>query len=288
MKNNKITQSYFITDKPFELWYNNRKIYHKEVHKMKKIILGLITGVILSTGIFIFAAANQWIAVSPNFEVYVRGEIFQPEDPTVVIDGRTYLPLRAMSEALDVDIFWDGDARQVLVDMGKSDGEEEDKSEDKSEDKEVVHKDDVYVKSDVVDAKPGATIEIPLKLTDVPSVGINSGFIKVVFDNKKIEVLDIVGGEIVNAPEKDIQYYINNEEGMFTLMYIEAEQQRKGMIMEDGTFITIKAKAKTDALTGANSDSVNVKLTVEEVNFEDYDLNRMPISPSLGDIIIKK
>lgn len=243
---------------------------------MKKVILGLIAGVVLSTGIFAFAAANQWIAVSPNFEVLVRGEVFKPEDPTVVIDGRTYLPLRAMAEALDVDILWDGDARQVLVDMGVSDN-----TNDKKENEKVVHK-DIDITSDAIEAKPGEIIEIPLKFSKVPSEGINSGFLKILFDNDQIEVLSINGGEIMNAPEKDLQSHIKNDSGVITLLYIEAGQRRTGMVTEDGTFITIEAKVKEDATEGA------VKLSVDSGNFEDYDFNDVGFVPSFGDIVIKK
>ncbi|HHX17838.1 MAG TPA: hypothetical protein GX727_03135 [Clostridium sp.] len=242
---------------------------------MKKIMLGLIAGIVLSTGILAFAAANQWIAVSPNFEVLVRGEVFESDPPPVVIEGRTYLPLRAMAEVLGVDIYWDGDARQVLVDMGVTDGKETDTP------KKVVYE-DFNMKSDKIEAKPGETIKIPLKFSNVPSEGINSGFLKVLFDKDKLEVLSVAGGEIMNSPERDLQTNIMNDNGAITVLYIEAEQQRKGMISKDGTFITIEAKVKEDAADGT------VKLTIDSGNFEDYDFNPIGFSPSLGEIVIKK
>ncbi|HAA42753.1 MAG TPA: hypothetical protein DCE02_01940 [Ruminiclostridium sp.] len=242
---------------------------------MKKIALGLVAGVVLSAGVFAFAAANQWVAVSPNFKVLVRGDVFESDPPPVVIEGRTYLPLRAMAEALDVDIYWDGDAREVLVDMGVSD------SGNKEEPKKVKYE-DISIKSDTIEAKPGDTIKIPVKFSNVPSEGINSGFLKILFDNDKLEVLDVVGGEIMNAPEKDFQFNIMNEKGAITLLYVEAEQQRKGMITKDGTFITIEAKVKENASEGS------VKLSIDSGNFEDYDFNPIGLSPSLGEVIIKK
>ena len=48
---------------------------------MKKIALGLVAGVVLSAGVFAFAAANQWVAVSPNFKVLVRGDVFESDPP---------------------------------------------------------------------------------------------------------------------------------------------------------------------------------------------------------------
>lgn len=240
---------------------------------MKKIMLGLIAGVVLTTGVFV--ASAQWTAVSPNFQVFVRGEVFQSDPPPVVIEGRTYLPLRAMAEALDVDIYWDGDARKVLVDMGASDNSGEEKPQ------KVVYE-DINIKIDAIEAKPGETIKIPVNFSNVPSEGINSGFLKILFDEDKLEVLDIVGGEIMNSPETDIQTNIMNEKGAITVLYIETEQQRKGMISKDGTFITIEAKVKENASDGT------VKLTLDSGNFEDYDFNSIGFSLSPGEVIIKK
>ncbi|MDQ2085905.1 cohesin domain-containing protein [Herbivorax sp. ANBcel31] len=246
---------------------------------MKKIILGLIAGVVLSTGIFALAATGSWTAVAPNFDVLVRGEIFEPEDPAVVIDGRTYLPLRAMSEALDVDIDWDGDAREVHVDMeGYSQGSSD----------EVVEHEDITMGSDAVEASPGETITIPVKFSNVPSEGINSGNLRISFDNEKIELTGIEGGDIINNPENDLQYNIMNEEGAVTLLYVEARQLGEGMIDTDGVFITIEAEVKEDALDGVDSDSLSAEFTIDESKFEDYDFNEIGVIPSLGEIEIKK
>lgn len=245
---------------------------------MKKIMLGLLSGVVLSTGIFAFAAANQWIAVSPNFEVLVRGKVFTSDPPPVVIEGRTYLPLRAMAEALDVDIYWDGDARQVLVDMGVSDST----GEKPKEDSQKVVYEDISIKSDTIEAKPGETVKIPLKFTNVPSEGINSGFMKILFDNDVLEVLDIVGGDIVNSPDKDLQTNIMNEKGALTILYVEVGQKGEEMITKDGTFITIEAKVKENAKDGA------FKLTIDSANFEDYDFNPIGFKYTFGEIVIKK
>ena len=46
-----------------------------------------------------------------------------PDVPQQIINGRTMLPLRAVSEAIGVGVEWDGDNRMVLIDtMGENDG----------------------------------------------------------------------------------------------------------------------------------------------------------------------
>ncbi len=85
----------------------------------------------------------------------------------------------------------------------------------------------------------------------------------------------------MNSPETDIQTNIMNEKGAITVLYIETEQQRKGMISKDGTFITIEAKVKENASDGT------VKLTLDSGNFEDYDFNSIGFSLSPGEVIIK-
>ncbi len=56
---------------------------------MKKIMLGLIAGVVLTTGVFV--ASAQWTAVSPNFQVFVRGEVFQSDLLQWLLkEGHTY------------------------------------------------------------------------------------------------------------------------------------------------------------------------------------------------------
>jgi len=46
-----------------------------------------------------------------------------PDVPQQIINGRTMLPLRAVSEAIGVGVVWDGDSRQVLIDTGANNGD---------------------------------------------------------------------------------------------------------------------------------------------------------------------
>lgn len=49
-------------------------------------------------------------------ELYKNGKIMTMDVPAMIVGGRTFVPLRAVSEALDTKVAWDGEARKVTVD----------------------------------------------------------------------------------------------------------------------------------------------------------------------------
>lgn len=78
---------------------------------MKKIIQGVIIGAILSSTI---AFAASYTAYDATFKVLVNGKEFT-SSKAVVIDGSTYLPLRAVGEVLNVPVNWNSELHQVEV-----------------------------------------------------------------------------------------------------------------------------------------------------------------------------
>lgn len=82
---------------------------------MKKIFTGVVIGIVLALSISVFAAT--YTAVKATFEIFVNGERFENAEP-VVINGRTYLPVRALSEAMGVPINWNEELRRV--ELGKA------------------------------------------------------------------------------------------------------------------------------------------------------------------------
>ena len=80
---------------------------------MKKFICGFIVGAMLFTTIGVFAA--QYIADTATFKVLVNGEEFVSDPPALVVEGRTYLPLRAMGDALGVPVEWNAELGQAEV-----------------------------------------------------------------------------------------------------------------------------------------------------------------------------
>lgn len=79
---------------------------------MKKFIVGMIAGIMLTSS---FAFAVTYVAEPASFKVLVNGEEFVSDPPALVVEGRTYLPLRAMGDALGVPVNWNEELRQAEV-----------------------------------------------------------------------------------------------------------------------------------------------------------------------------
>ena len=79
---------------------------------MKKTVSIILCALILISATFVFANSEETVtAVRTVFNMLVRGEETAVPD-MVVIDGRTYVPLRAMGELLDVNVDWDEETGQ--------------------------------------------------------------------------------------------------------------------------------------------------------------------------------
>lgn len=88
---------------------------------MKKVSKALVA-LVLIISVFMVPtafAAEKYEAVEPKFGVLVDDVRFYSFPPIVVIDGRTYLPLRALGECLGIYIGWNGDLGQVEVSTTK-------------------------------------------------------------------------------------------------------------------------------------------------------------------------
>lgn len=60
-------------------------------------------------------AAVSYVANSADFKVMVNGKEFISDPPALVVEGKTYLPLRSMGEALGVPVNWNEELRQAEV-----------------------------------------------------------------------------------------------------------------------------------------------------------------------------
>ena len=79
---------------------------------MKKFILGTITGAAIVSTIGI---AATYTAAPATFKVLVNGKEFTSDPPAMVINDRTYLPLRAIGDALGVSVNWNDELKQAEV-----------------------------------------------------------------------------------------------------------------------------------------------------------------------------
>lgn len=69
---------------------------------MKKFIAGMLIGLLIASGAIF--AGNSYTAQTATVKLFVNGQYFQPNPGAMTINGTTYLPLRAVGEALKVKV----------------------------------------------------------------------------------------------------------------------------------------------------------------------------------------
>ncbi|MCQ2749574.1 MAG: copper amine oxidase N-terminal domain-containing protein [Clostridia bacterium] len=80
--------------------------------------IGMILGIVFATCLFSLievVSAGFYTSQDVNYPIYIDNVVFTPNTPAQNVNGSTYLPLRAMSQALGVQIEWDQAARRVDV-----------------------------------------------------------------------------------------------------------------------------------------------------------------------------
>lgn len=94
----------------------HRALIYKKFYErgkiMKKFILGTITGAAIASTV---AIAATYTAAPATFKVLVNGKEFTSDPPAMVINDRTYLPLRAIGNALGVPVDWNDELKQAEV-----------------------------------------------------------------------------------------------------------------------------------------------------------------------------
>jgi hypothetical protein len=92
------------------------KIY-REDGCMKKFIGGLLIGIIISAATVIFAA-EQFTVLRATFPIYINGQEWKTDKLVAVIDGSTYLPVKALGDVLGIKVEWNQD--KARVDVGET------------------------------------------------------------------------------------------------------------------------------------------------------------------------
>lgn len=86
---------------------------------MRKLVL--VIAVILLTGLL---ASTVWASMWGTYMGYVvarlqvNGQVVTPSSPAIIIDGRTYVPLRFVGEALGAKVSWDENNYTVVIESG--------------------------------------------------------------------------------------------------------------------------------------------------------------------------
>lgn len=94
----------------------------KKAHTVRSFVAGiLITLLVVSMVPTALAAAGMSIYIYPGINVYIDDQKLDPKDakgnPVMVFtyNGTTYLPVRAIGEALGKNVSWDGSTNSVYV-----------------------------------------------------------------------------------------------------------------------------------------------------------------------------
>ncbi len=90
--------------------------------KIKGFISGVCVALVISSGaVFADSISKTVTAVYNNIKIVIDGKEITPKDANgttvepFIIDGTTYLPVRAVSEALGKEVSWDGNTNTVYI-----------------------------------------------------------------------------------------------------------------------------------------------------------------------------
>ena len=86
---------------------------------MKGLALGVVIGALAMLPIYSFAnSLAQYFLVDARYPILVDENVYQGDLPILNYEGYTYVPLRTMSELLNVNIFWNETLKRVEITHG--------------------------------------------------------------------------------------------------------------------------------------------------------------------------
>lgn len=81
--------------------------------KFKTFVIGLIVGLLLTTGVF--ASSEQIQAVFVDFKLSINGENFGLKSTPIVYNGTSYLPVRDIGEVLGYKVDYDSKTKTIIL-----------------------------------------------------------------------------------------------------------------------------------------------------------------------------
>ncbi len=226
---------------------------------MKKFICGFVAGAMLFGAVGAFAVS--YIANPAGFKVLVNGEEFVSDPPALEVEGRTYLPLRAMGDALGVPVTWNEELGQAEVGNSAPVVDENQYSRNNPAPINTVQ---TYVSKnpneyiDMSSIRPDHTVAIRVidvtrgeealkiikdanQFNSEPSDGYEYIIAKVAFS-----VLDVQNDTSINANEYNFDFYSGNNEEY------------------DKPFVTMDGKLSTNLYTGGNAEGYVVGMVKKD------------------------
>jgi len=88
----------------------------KILKKMRIWVLCLFMAIVFTNTVVLSQSINQITATITQFKVFLNGSEKTFENPVVVINGRTYIPLREAAETLGIDVVWDEENKSIYLD----------------------------------------------------------------------------------------------------------------------------------------------------------------------------
>ncbi|OPZ84261.1 MAG: Cellulosome-anchoring protein precursor [Firmicutes bacterium ADurb.Bin419] len=210
------------------------------------------TGSTATTGQAAASTVTSWTAYKATFKVMVRGEEFVSENPPIVVEGRTYLPLRAMGNALGVKVDWNADLKQAIV----GDAVEATPTATATPAPVVTPKattkisdaDTINFEMATVEAKAGEMVSIPITLSNITDIGIAACDFEVAYNSENLEFVEVTAGEIVKNASINLSSNLE-EAGKINFLFLDNTMKDEA-ITTNGVFATIKFKVKDTAKAG--------------------------------------
>lgn len=84
---------------------------------MKRILIGVLIGMLISVPIYSIANSVSLVGKRIETEVNVRLNGKLLETKAIAIEGTSYLPVRSISENLGLDVKYDSEKREVLLNL---------------------------------------------------------------------------------------------------------------------------------------------------------------------------
>lgn len=214
------------------------------------------------------SSVTSWTAYKATFKVMVRGTEFISENPPIVVEGRTYLPLRALGEVLGVPVDWNEQLRQAEVDMRTTVTPTPAPTELPK------------TKIGSISASKDTIIDVPLTLTFDETVGINSFDFTLRFDNNIFDFDRVEVGDIVTNPEINFEANYVEETNELKFLFLNYDLEDFGLIKKNGVMATLRLKVKADV----NDSELSL---LGKAVFGDLELNRIEnVVLSVGDISV--
>ena len=181
-----------------------------------KRLSGFICGVLVTTLIFglttvAFAALEaKTIEVHTGVDLYIDDEPFTPKDvngnevEVLLYNGTTYLPVRAIGEAYNTEIYWDDSTKSVYI------GDHE-MSASLTDGKYQVYIDRYDIMTEVDGEKVKVNFAEPVGLTQAEVDALIPGRSVIDF-SAEIEYLDPITVKSINYNTSKTEMYINHSE----------------------------------------------------------------------------